>query len=494
MPLHLCRVASEDGAKHRRSAPFSGGTVAAFALLLLLSGTPLWAQEKANAANGEKSAPQTTLAVAAPGINFRERPKYPTDPQRIRRTVQIDGVIEDGEWDPFYTVTDGPVKGTIYCNWDSDNLYLAARTDQPATVLFDVDAAGDGWLRGADNLEIVVGSIQEGSPLTMVVRQLDAGSKDSPSWVTKAIEGRGVVAAGKVVNGTQVVEIAIPKDTAGLVLRPGANIALRGEFLPAGPASAYIPTQPFEPHLLLDASLVETRIQAATGVNPRLTLSDYKCVPGQKLFATLELFNQTDLAVPIKSLLWTGRGGASSDAVNTLREVAVPILPPLKRLKFGYKTMLPSDLALGSYTMVVTAEMENGKQVESVASFTVVEPLQVQMSSDPDPVAVQKSATLTVNVDVFSAVPDHMHGEVELTTVPAGWELQGNKKRHVDIDREDARKVTHFEFRLPSNTTAGDYPVEAVVRWHGREWRAKHVARVIRTGGATATAPPESHP
>src|SRR5690349_4974070 len=71
MLLHLCRTASDGDVKCRRPVPSSSGSVAVFALLFLLSGTPLWAQAKATEAHDEKSAAQTTLAVASPGINFR---------------------------------------------------------------------------------------------------------------------------------------------------------------------------------------------------------------------------------------------------------------------------------------------------------------------------------------------------------------------------------------------------------------------------------------
>src|SRR5262249_12560442 len=161
-----------------------------------------------------------------------------------------------------------------------------------------------------------------------------------------------------------------------------------------------------------------------------------------------------------KSVLWTGQGSAV-DAVNTIREVTVPPLRAQKALKLHYKTVLPSTLALGSYTLTVTAEMENGKQAQASASFSVVEPLQVQMSSEPQPVAIVGTPKLAMNVDVFSAVPNGMRGDVELNQAPAGWELEGNKKRGVSVDREDARRVVRFNFKLPSATPAGDYPLEA---------------------------------
>ena len=267
-----------------------------------------------------------------------------------------------------------------------------------------------------------------------------------------------IIVASKTIGGSQFTEIAIPKNTGSLVLRTGATIGLRGEFLPPIAPTAYVPTMPFEPHLLLDATLVETKAVSIPGVNPRLTISDNKCVAGQNLFATLELLNQTDKTIPIKAVMWTGTG-SSYDALNTIREVVEPALPAGKTQKFKYKTVLPNDLAVGSYTLLVTAELGEGRQAQSSTTFTVVEPLQAQMSSSPEPVVVGNTPTkFTVEVDVFSAVPNGMKCDVELTNIPAGWELEGGKKRGLEIDREDARHALKFNFKLAVYRGGGNLP------------------------------------
>src|SRR5579871_15895 len=129
-------------------------------VFLTLPSTAQDTKDSTKDTNANPGLAQATPPTVAPqmAIKFRERPRYVTDPQRLKRTPPIDGSMADGEWDPFYTIDDGPIKGTVYCNWDDNNLYLAAKTDGPATVLFDVDMSDDGWLRGADNLELVIGS------------------------------------------------------------------------------------------------------------------------------------------------------------------------------------------------------------------------------------------------------------------------------------------------------------------------------------------------
>ncbi len=478
--------------KTRKYIPFALAALP----LLLFNPIALHAQDKTEMPAVTPVAPPDHPAIAqppgsgtAPTINLRERPKYATEPHRLRRTVQIDGVLSDGEWDPFYTVNDGPIKGTFYCNWDDNYLYLAARTDQPATILFDVDSGGDGWLRSADNLELVIGNVGETSGTQIVTRLLDAAnSKDAPAWNDRVIDTKAILMASKITNGTQVVEVAIPKNMASLVLRSGATLGIRAEFMPPGPASSYVPTQPFEPHLLLDATLVDAVLQSVPGINPKLSISDNKCIAGQTLFATLELLNQTDSVIPIRNVSWSGQGN-SVNAVNSIRDVNVPSLPSLKTLKLTYKTQLPTSLVPGTYSLLVSVDIGGGRLVQAAATFTVVEPIQAQISSDPQPVAILGPTKVNVLLDIFSAVPNSFNGDADLTLFPAGWELQGGAKRGVHIDREDAHKIIRYTFKLPSTTQAGDYPVEASVTWHGRSWKLRHSVQVVRTESTAPTKP-----
>ena len=134
----------------------------------------------------------------------------------------------------------------------------------------------------------------------------------------------------------------------------------------------------------------------------------------------------------------------------------------------------------GSYGIHVVAELA-GKQVQSTVTFAVVEPFQVQTSNNPQPVAIVGPTKVDILVDVLSAVPNGAHYDVELTSIPSGWELEGSKLRHAFIDRKNGRTVTRFGFKLPLTTPAGDYTVGATVTWRAREWQLKQLVRVIRT-------------
>src|SRR5579875_2089815 len=117
-----------------------------------------------------------TTPPPAPGsaVDFRTRPPWPVAAHILKRTPDLNGIIEDDQWNPFYTVTSGPITGTVFCDWDDNYLYVAARTSQPATLIIDVDASDNGWLRGSDNLELVVGPAGPNQKPALVARVLDA--------------------------------------------------------------------------------------------------------------------------------------------------------------------------------------------------------------------------------------------------------------------------------------------------------------------------------
>lgn len=410
-------------------------------------------------------------------INYRERPRYPFDPQRLKRRPTLDGVIHNNEWDPLYTISGTAVNGTLYMNWDDDYLYLGARTDQRAWVIFNVDANADGWLRGADNLEITVAPVGESGKPVLTARILDAaGSRDTPVWNDRVVDPVSIQIAQSAGSDGQVLELAIPKGIAGLRPRANATLSLRGDFLPA--ATSPVPTAPYEPHLLVDVTLVEARIQTVPGIAARLTLEDNKLVPGQTLRATLELTNQVDEDVHLRAVTWKGEG-AASELLRQERNPNLPTLKGLKDLKLKYSSVLPDTAIPGFYQVTATAELPDGRSLSSTASFAVVEPFNLQVTTESDMLTVLGPTELKVNVEIYSAVPGYARGDVEIQ-VPSGWQVKGRFKKGFYINRQDASTTAPFYLVLPSNTQAGEYAVHAIITWKGKTWKAQRTLHIHR--------------
>jgi hypothetical protein len=410
-------------------------------------------------------------------INYRERPRYPYDPQRLKARPTIDGAISENEWTPLYTISDGPVKGTLYVNWDDEFFYIAARIDTPGWLVFDIDANADGWLRGNDNLEITVGPLAEGMAGPLSVRVLDAAAnKDAPVWNEKVIDPKSLQYAAKPAGAGQVIEIAIPRGVAGLTPRRGAGISVRGDFLPA--SSQPVPTAPYEPHLLIDIQLVEERSVAAPGITPRLSLEDKRLVPGQTLKATFELSNQVDSARAVRSVTWQGEAGAA-DLLKLVREVNTPPIPPLKTLKLHYQSPLPETAIPGFYQMTATALLDNGASVTSTIAFSVVDAVILQMTSATDSITVLGPTEVKFDIEIANYVNSGISGDLEIT-VPGGWVVKGRARKAFTVDREDRAVRTNYVVTIPSGTAAGSYPVSVTARWRNRSWTVRRTLQVTR--------------
>ncbi len=427
---------------------------------------------------------EPVIRQAAANINFAQRPRYPYEPQRLKLRPVLDGVIGENEWTPLYTIDDQAVKGTVYVNWDDDFLYVGASTSQPAWLIFSLDCSADGWSRGADNLELTVAPMGSSGLPPVSARILDgATNRDGPVWNDKVVDTSTIQLVAKAVGSGQVIEMAIPRGTAGLSLRPNAALSCRADFLPEEATPA--PVQPFAPRLLVDITLVEAKSVAAPGLAPRLRLDDDKLIAGQPLRAVFEISNQTDTERRIRSITWQGEA-AAEDLLKTVREVNLPPLRGLKTLRLNYSSTLPDAAIPGFYKFTATAQLDNGAIVSSTTTFSVVEPIGVQMVTEPESLTIVGPTPLRVSVDIFSAVPGRARGEVEIE-VPAGWEVKGRRKKEFVAEREDASSRSTFFVTVPSTTQAGEYIVHATVTWRGKTWKARRVVRVARASETPAS-------
>ncbi|MCX6361345.1 MAG: hypothetical protein NT029_16195 [Armatimonadetes bacterium] len=442
-------------------------------LAVLLSAAPL---------AGAQTAPADVPVVAAPAptINYRVRPSYPFEPQRLRLRPTLDGVIGETEWTPLYTVGDGPATGTVYLNWDAESLYVAIKAAKPGWAVIDLDANGDGWLRGNDNVEITVAPRGvEGVPV-LSARVLDAASdKDAPVWNAKAVDVSQISLVMGDAAGGQVTEIAIPRGMVGLEPRAGASIGFRADLLPAGAAPTATP--PYEPHLLLELSLVASKAAAATGIVPRLTLDDDTVVAGSTFRATMQVMNQIDQARAVRSVTWQGQG-AAAEIVKSVREVAAPPVPGLGDVKLRYQTVIPETAVPGSYRLNSAVQLDNATEVSATASFEVVEAYKLSAIIYPPSVTVLGPVQVRCTVEVLCNLPRYSSADLAISA-PAAFELKGKPTRRVSSHGDGSVSRITYLLTVPSATQAGDYPISATLTWKGKTWKAQTTLKVTRADG-----------
>ncbi len=108
------------------------------------------------AATAPPAPPETVQAVpasSAAAATVGPLALFSSDPDTeiFKRTPVIDGVIEDGEWDTFYTLASEDWQASTFADWDGKNFYVAARSSKPIDFAVALDAGGDGWFHGEDN-------------------------------------------------------------------------------------------------------------------------------------------------------------------------------------------------------------------------------------------------------------------------------------------------------------------------------------------------------
>ena len=417
---------------------------------------------------------------AAATINYRERPQFPFDAQRLKRRPAIDGIIAANEWDPFYTIGPAAVNGTVYLNWDEENLYIAARTDQPAWTVINLDTSGDGWLRGNDNVELVLGPLHGAGAPPISARQLDGGGKDMPVWNETSLEPGKIKFSSRALANGQAVELAIPSGWASLNTKVMSKLGIRVDFLPATTTPA--PTPPYEPHLLLEVALVETQVVSAAGVTPRLTLSDSRLTPGEELRATVELRNDNGPERRVRAIHWKGEG-AAQDLLRSIREVNLPPLAGQKSLNLKYSSVLPDSTVYGAYQLSCLAELEGGGTAAATASFTVVEPFVISMPNEPESVSSGIVERIRVPIEITSALSRYEKAHISID-VPAGWSVDGRDQKRFDVAREDSTFRVSFFVNPPAGVNPGTYKFSSTVTYADRTWTASRTLKVTRPSPA----------
>ncbi len=437
-----------------------------FRLLLLLLPVGL-----VGAAVGQESVPKQAAV-----INYRERPQTPFDAQRLKKRPIMDGVIGENEWDPFYTVGHASVTGTTYLNWDEENLYIAVRTDVPAWTVINIDANADGWLRGTDNVELTIAPMAGSGLATISARVLDGSGKETPTWNENALDTKQVQLSARSQATGQAVELAIPAGFGGIKPKALAKLGIRADFLPASATPAAPP--PYEPHLLLEVSLVESQVTPARGVIPRLALFDSRLTPGQELKATLELRSEDGTERKIRSVSWKGEGGAQ-DLVRSVREVNIPAINGPKALTLKYASLLPDTTPYGAYQLSCSAELEGGGTATATASFTVVDAFAISMPNEPESVSASDTGRVRIPIEIKTALYPYEVGNISID-VPAGWSVDGRDRKRFEVTKQDSTFTVSFFVNPPAGISPGQYKFSSTVSWGGKNWHASRTLKVVR--------------
>lgn len=472
---------------------------------------------------GPGAAQQTTVPASPPNVNPADAAGFRYERRRIKRTVPLDfSAPLEARWDLLYVAGSGGERRAAYLDWDDDFLYLALESPAPENLRVDLDAKGDGWFRGADNVVLEISA----SGALAVARWDTVQNKERPVWAQSPIPASAVKTMfGRTPAGTFAVLLAVARtEAAGLERRPGAAFGLRASWgeppvLP-GDVATGAPLAPtsFTPRPLLTLALADTvpvendaagAAAAGDGLSVRVSVAPRQVVLGtDQIRATLTAKNET--AAPIRVSRLFLRGSQASAAMLDAATYTGATLGPGETVRRDFVFRVAQNAGLGSLVVAGGIEQGGGKILAALATFDRVEPYAVAFVLENRPVAAAASAAppqagtaaqaaprssvtyqkRSANVTIRSRTNQRENADVTLD-LPAGWGLEGgDQRRRVELPRgAGSERVLRYNVLVPPSAAPGVYAVRVTVQAGERTYSASERLAISAPAAAPALAP-----
>lgn len=377
---------------------------------------------------------------------FLLKPQAGIDPLRLAISPIRDGVVTDQEWDQFAETPGGPT----FFQWEPGKLHFGAKPKPGQEVVVSLDANGDGWLVGDDNLEIRIRL--QGEELATEVRQLDASDRSGPAWVVPRLMPNSIQVVGK--NSTAYWNMEATFLAAGFSkeVKEDSRVGIRVDIVPEGTETgpAYLPR---------NLSFLRMRFDKS-----RNLFSGVVWRPGIRNRAVARLdplkfdfdFELDPDAPAIQSVDVVGEGYAR-DAINQVT-VPFPALDRRGRAKVSYSSEI-KNTAVGGYRVLrATMLAADGRIAQIRTSFRIADlvdfdfglPTTVRFSENPQ---VVKGV-----VTIVSRGEGKINGKFKMR-LPDSWSgRRGQQEDFLIYYPRGAAKVT-IEYSIPGGAS-GTFPVE----------------------------------
>lgn len=395
------------------------------------------------------------VALSAFGFGFRQ--PYPVDDlRRLAATPQIDGVIQEEEWQ-FLSEAGGC---RAFGQWEPGRVHWAAKAPVGTDVILSLDAGADGWLNGADNFEFRIG-IRDGRP-NVTVRRLAVVPQQGVVWQDGTVSPESLQYTAREVDGSLWVEasLTLPEPLAP---KEGRSVGVRVDAVPVltPPATAYELRR-----VAYVICALDSHVRLPDGLTWRPRLGRRLVLPGAEFVADYDLKRSGDAFVPVN---WNFRGeGAAQRDFPTGSEAVVP---PNRDGGFGVTVSGPvrTEAGLGWRVIRLTLLNQAGQQVILRSSVRVAPDVDVAVTLPREFTRSPRAARVRGTVQVTHNALKRTVGEVQVG-VPMGWQVTSGQGRRFQMNRPNETQRIGFEFVIPAGAE-GDYDVEIAVTIGDREQR-----------------------
>lgn len=404
------------------------------------------------------ASPVNTADVVPPAPVSSIASQCVPDTEVFRRTPKIDGLIDDGEWDIFYIYNSGDWSAVTYADWDSKNLYMAAKSNKPFDFMSVLDANADGWFHGDENYEIQALRGADGVLALQVGRYESKNTKSPVAEPVSDAQASMLEMKGGKDGDWYTVEIRMP----ALAIRDfrlrdkqkiGLNIMLRTVADEAG----WVPSNQVGD--VKECTLVSKKFATLKPLELGFDLRESVVARGDTLSGRFHLTNSGTEQLDVRSFVIGGEGNAAEHLSS--QRVRLEGLDPRQHISHNTSTLVPSDMPIGSWAIGAEVRSTTDKVGAGLVSFEVVDPFDLDLRIPTGDVRADvKDVTFAVNVT--NNMMRGISGTAKIT-LPVGWELWRNLHTR-DFNVLGGRGVIGVSFKAkPPLGEMGNVPVKIEV-------------------------------
>jgi hypothetical protein len=407
-----------------------------------------------------------------PKLNY-DIPSVTPDTQIFKRTPSIDGVIDDGEWDEFYNFTTGSWQATTYADWDSDNIYVAVRSNKPVDFLCVLDCGNDGWFHGEDNFEFRMTRGDGGSLGLNVSRYESRNTKIPVAVPVSAQEVSEVDVKSSRSEDGFTIEIAIPaKLIPGFKPEDGKAIGCQLAANTSGSDDGWVPGSVLGD--TKECTLVTRKLASLKPLEIGFDLRDHTIARGDDLVGRFHLTNSGNETIDVTNYVVAGEGKAGNYLSS--EKVRMENLSPGQHISRDYRTEILSDMKSGSWAVGAEVRSATGRLGSALVSFTIVEPFELEIRL-PDKDVRADVKDVTVGVIIKNNRRGGIRGSAKVT-FPVGWELWRNINEKEFKASGKSSTAVSFKAKPPLGAI-GEIPVKIEITSEGETKIVEGSFRVV---------------
>ena len=340
----------------------------------------------------------------------------------FERTPVIDGVVEDGEWDKFYSYSCGGWEVATYADWDTRNLYIAAMSNRPIDLLGVLDANDDGWFHGDENFEFRGTRAADGSITLAVCRYESRNIKLPVATPVTAAEAALVDMKSTKSADSYMIEMRVPVALVrGLKLSDGKKIGFQIDVKSTPEDAGWVPSNQIGD--VRDCRLVTRKFAALKPLVLGFDLKDTSVARGEELVGRFHLTNGGSESLDAASYVVAGEGKAGGYLSS--ERIRIEGLPPKKHISREIRTVVPAGMPTGSWAL--GAEVRSAADTRlggALISFEVVDPFDVELRLPTTDVRADVK-DVTFQVVVRNNTRRAIRGKAKFV-LPIGWEIWRN--------------------------------------------------------------------